>query len=52
MTMAKTMIKKSFVNDSAAKPSGKPPPGDKTIGLEPAICFYDIWRGYETEEEE
>ena len=29
---------------------GKPLPGDKTLGLEPAICFYVLEDGDETEE--
>ena len=31
---------------------GKPPTGDKTLGIEPAICFYSIEDGDETEEGE
>ena len=27
---------------STAKPNGKPLPGDKYLGLEPAIIFYEI----------
>ena len=48
--MAKTISKKISVKASAAKPLGKPPPRDKTLGLEPAICFYAIEDGDDTEE--
>ena len=47
--MAKSISKKSSVKDSAAKPSGKPPPGDKTFGLETAIRLYAIEDGDEDE---
>ena len=40
--MANTISDKSSVKASEAKPSGKPPPGDKTFGLDPAIRFYSI----------
>ena len=40
--MANTISKKISVKASPAKPSGKPPPGDKILGLEPAIRFYAI----------
>ena len=36
--MGKTTSKKSLVKASA----GKPPPGDKTLGIEPAINFYTL----------
>ena len=48
MTTAKTISKKRSVKDSEAKPSGKPQPGDKNVGLEPAISYYDIEDGDET----
>ena len=38
--MVKTTSIKSWVKASAYKPSGKPPPKDKTLGLEQAIRFY------------
>ena len=50
--MADTISKKISVHASAAKPLVKPPPGDKTLGLEPAIRFYSIEDGDETEEVE
>ena len=48
--MAKTISSKSSVKTSAAKPSGKPPTRDKTLGLERAIRFYEIEDGDNTEE--
>ena len=50
--MAKTISKKISVKDSAYKPSGKPPPRDKTFGIEPVIRFYSIEDGGKTEEVE
>ena len=52
MTMAKIISKKSSVKASAAKPSGKPPSRDKTLGVDPEIRFYAIEDGGETEEGE
>ena len=48
--MEKTISKKSSVKASATNPSGKPPPGDKTIGLDPEIRFYAIEDIDDTEE--
>ena len=42
MNMAKPISKKISVKASTDKRLGKPPPGDKTCGLELAICFYEI----------
>ena len=50
--MAKSISKKSSIEASAAKPLGKPPPGDETFGLEPDIPFYDKEDGDETEKGE
>ena len=50
--MAKTISSKSSVKASAAKPLGNPPPGDKTLGIEPATRFYKIEDGDKTEEGE
>ena len=50
--MAKTTRKKISVKTSAAKPSGKPLLGDKTLGLDPAIWLYPIEDGDENEEGE
>ena len=52
MTTAKTISKKISVKSSAAKPLGKPLPGDKTLGREPAIRFYAIEDFGQTEEGE
>ena len=46
--MKSTISKKISVKYSKAKPLGKPPFGDKTLGLEPAIRFYAIEDGDET----
>ena len=43
--MVKTISKKISVKASAAKPSGKPLPRNKTIGIETDIRFYDIEDG-------
>ena len=37
---------------STSKPSWKPPPGDKSIGIDPAIRFYEIEDGDKTKEGE
>ena len=50
--MAKSISKKISVKASAAKPSGKPPPGDETCGIDPSIRFYDLEGGYENEKGE
>ena len=52
LNMAKSVSKKISSKASAAKPSGKPPPGDKSFGLDPDIRFYDIEDKDETEKEE
>ena len=49
MTISKTISKKISVKASAVKPLGKPPPGDKTFGIDPSIRFYTIEDGDETE---
>ena len=50
--MAKTISRKISVKASEAKPLGKPPPGDKTLELDPAIRFYELEDGDKTEEGE
>ena len=50
--MAKTISKKSSIKASSAKTLGKPPPGDKTFGIEPVIRFYYIEDDDETEKVE
>ena len=52
LTTAKTIGKKISVKASASKPPGKPPPGDKNLGLDTPTCFYAIEDGDETEEGE
>ena len=47
--MAETISKKNSVKASAAKPSGKPQPRNKTFGIEPAIRLYAIEDIDETE---
>ena len=42
LTMAKTISKKISVKASSSKPSGKPLPVDKTLGLDTAIRFCEI----------
>ena len=46
--MVKNTSKKISVNASAVKLLDKPLPEDKTLGLEPATCFYAIEDGDET----
>ena len=48
--MVKTTSKKILVKASASKPSGKPLLRDKTLGLEPSICFYALEDSDETAE--
>ena len=50
--MAKTIIKNSSVKASTGKRSGKPPPGDKNLGPEPATRFYVIEDGDDTKKGE
>ena len=50
--MANTTSKKISVKDSEAKPLGKPPTGDKTLGIEPKIHLYAIEDGEDTKEGE
>ena len=52
MTMAKNISKKKPIKVSESKPSGNPPPGDKTFGIEPAIQLYAIEDGDDTEKRE
>ena len=48
--MGKTTSKKGSVNASASNTLGKPPTGDKILGIDPEIRFYAIEDMYETEE--
>ena len=47
--MARTTSLKT-VKDSTAKPNNKAPPGDKTIGIDPDIRFYETEDGDKTKE--
>ena len=40
--MARTISKRNTAKDSTDKPLDKPPPGDKSLGLDPDINFYEI----------
>ena len=48
--MAKIISKKILVKESEAKPLGKPPPGNKNLGIDPEIRFYAMEDGDDTEE--
>ena len=49
--MASTISIKT-VKASTAKPNGKPMIGDKTLGIDACIRFYEIEDGHHTEEGE
>ena len=40
--ISKTTGKKILAKDWASNPLVKPPPGDKTLGIDLAICFYEL----------
>ena len=48
--MAKSISKRNSATASIANTLGKPVPGDKTLGLEPDILYYEIGDGDNTEE--
>ena len=48
--MVKTTSKKISVKALSANPLGKPPPGDKTLGIEPTTRFYEMEDVDDTEE--
>ena len=50
--MAKTISKKISVKTSSDNPLVKPPPRDKTLGIEPAIRLYNLKEGDDTAEKE
>ena len=50
--MAKSISKRNSATASIANTLGKPIPGDKTLGLEPYIRFYEIEDVDKTEEGE
>ena len=43
-------IRLKTVKASTEKPNGKPPPGDKSLDLEPDIHIYEIEDGDKTED--
>ena len=43
-------MKMKTVKASTAEPNGKPTPGDKNLGLDTIICFYEIKVRNNTEE--
>ena len=45
-------IRTKIVIASTAKPNKQSPPGYKSLGIETAICFYEIEDGDNTEEVE
>ena len=47
--MAESIGKRNQAKASTAKPSGKPPPSDKSLWLEPDIRFCFVKEGYKTE---
>ena len=47
--MKNTVRKNIYVKASSVKPLGKPPTGDKIFGDDPAIRFYAIEDGDDTE---
>ena len=48
--LARENSKRKAVNYSTDKPNSKPPPGDKSLGIDPDIRFYKTEDGYLTEE--
>ena len=48
--MEKSISKRNYAKASTAKPLGKPPPGDKSLGVYTGICLYLIEDVYKTEE--
>ena len=50
--MSEPISKRNLAKASTAKPSGKPPPRDELLGLEPEIPFYELEDSDETEEGE
>ena len=50
--MERSIIKRNSEKALTAKPLVKPPPGDKTLGVETAIFFYEIEDGDKNQEGE
>ena len=48
--MTRTISKKISVKAPEAKTSGQPLTGDKTLGINTVVRFYDIEEGDDTEE--
>ena len=48
----RSISKRNLIEASTAKPLGKPPPGDKTLGIYPDIHFYELEYDDNTEEGE
>ena len=46
--MAKSISKRNPLKASTAKPLGNPPPGNKTLVINPDIRFYEIEYGDKT----
>ena len=49
--MSKIINRKISVKTSAYNPLGRPPPGNKTLGIEPVVLFHAIEDSENTEEE-
>ena len=50
--MPRFISKRILIKASTSKPSVKPPPRDKTLGIDTAIRFYELKYVDETEEGE
>ena len=50
--MASSISKRNTEQVSTANPFGNPHPGDKSLGIEIDVCFYEIEDGDKTEEGE
>ena len=50
--MERSISNRNTANSSTAKPLGKNPPGDKSLGIDTAIYFYEIEEYSNTEEGE
>ena len=52
MEMARSISKRNSENESTSNLLGKPPPGDKSLGIKTAILFYETEDDDNTEEGE
>ena len=50
--MKRTVSKRNSEKSYTSKPPCKPPPGDKTLDIDPDICLYEIEDNDKTEEGE